>query len=84
MSMTFSDFPGDEVAGGEKVVIALTVASVRQAGVFDTDLLYRIKVTAPNSSGILTLLSCARIPWPGLSASAGDDRRVGSLAPPAG
>jgi hypothetical protein len=38
-------FPSDDTAGGDKVVIALTFASVPQAGVLDSDLLYRILVT---------------------------------------
>jgi Domain of unknown function (DUF4331) len=37
-------FPSDDVAGGEKVVIALTFAAVPQAGVLDPDLLYRIRI----------------------------------------
>lgn len=39
-------FPSDDTTGGEKVVIALTFASVPQTGVFDTDMLYRIQITA--------------------------------------
>ena len=39
-------FPSDDVAGGEKVVIALTFAAVPQTGVLDPDLLYREKITA--------------------------------------
>ena len=39
-------FPSDDSSGGEKVVVALTFAPVPQTGVFDTDLLYRILVTA--------------------------------------
>lgn len=39
-------FPSDDTAGGEKVVIALTFASVPEAGVLDSDLLYRILITA--------------------------------------
>ncbi len=35
-------FPSDDKTGGEKVVIALTFASIPKAGVFDPDLLYRI------------------------------------------
>src|ERR1051325_4677684 len=38
-------FPSDDRAGGEKVVLALTFASVPQAGVLDPDLLYRVRVT---------------------------------------
>lgn len=37
-------FPSDDKAGGEKVVIALTFASVPKAGTFDTDMLYRIRI----------------------------------------
>ena len=40
-------FPSDDVAGGEKVVIALTFASVPATGVFDPDVLYRILIS-PN------------------------------------
>src|ERR1700737_3069817 len=39
-------FPSDDAAGGEKVVIALTFAAVPETGVFDTDMLYRIQITA--------------------------------------
>src|SRR5437762_3933121 len=39
-------FPSDDTTGGEKVVIALTFASVPETGVFDTDMLYRIQITA--------------------------------------
>jgi len=39
-------FPSDDTTGGEKVVIALTFASVPEAGVFDTDMLYRIQISA--------------------------------------
>src|SRR5262245_16406324 len=38
-------YPSDDTEGGEKVVIALTFASVPEAGVFDTDMLYRILVS---------------------------------------
>ncbi len=37
-------YPSDDTEGGEKVVIALTFASVPETGVFDTDMLYRILV----------------------------------------
>jgi hypothetical protein len=37
-------FPSDDASGGEKVVIALTFASVPEAGVFDQDMLYRILI----------------------------------------
>ena len=36
-------FPSDDTSGGEKVVVALTFASVPRTGVFDSDFLYRIK-----------------------------------------
>jgi hypothetical protein len=39
-------FPSDDVAGGEKVVIALTFASVPEAGTLDPDLLYRIRIAS--------------------------------------
>jgi hypothetical protein len=37
-------WPADDTAGGEKVVIALTFASIPKTGVFDTDMLYRILI----------------------------------------
>ena len=37
-------FPSADTSSGEKVVIALTFASVPQAGVFDSDMLYRIRI----------------------------------------
>ena len=37
-------WPSDDAAGGEKVVIALTFASIPKTGVFDSDMLYRILV----------------------------------------
>src|SRR2546426_7308660 len=37
-------FPSDGRAGGEKVVVALTFASVPRAGVFDIDVLYRLRI----------------------------------------
>jgi hypothetical protein len=40
-------FPTDDSSGGEKVIIALTFASVPATGVFDPDLLYRILIS-PN------------------------------------
>jgi hypothetical protein len=40
----FFGFPSDDRSGGEKVVLALTFASVPKAGVFDTDMLYRIRI----------------------------------------
>jgi hypothetical protein len=39
-------YPSDDTADGEKVVIALTFASVPEAGVFDNDMLYRILIGA--------------------------------------
>ena len=39
-------FPSDNSEGGEKVVIALTFASVPETGVLDTDMLYRIQLHA--------------------------------------
>jgi hypothetical protein len=39
-------FPSDDTTGGEKVVIALTFASVPETGVLDTDMLYRILMHA--------------------------------------
>ncbi|HJP95390.1 MAG TPA: hypothetical protein VJ875_25810 [Pyrinomonadaceae bacterium] len=38
-------FPSADTDGGEKVVIALTFASVPATGVFDTDMLYRIQIS---------------------------------------
>ena len=37
-------FPSDDRSDGEKVVIALTFASVPEAGIFDHDMMYRILV----------------------------------------
>ncbi len=37
-------FPSDDKTGGEKVVVALTFASIPDTGIFDTDLLYRINL----------------------------------------
>ena len=37
-------WPADDTAGGDKVVIALTFASVPKTGVFDPDMLYRILI----------------------------------------
>lgn len=39
-------YPSADRTGGERVVIALTFASVPEAGVFDTDMLYRIRLLA--------------------------------------
>ena len=38
-------YPSDDRSDGERVVIALTFASVPTAGVFDTDMLYRLQIT---------------------------------------
>ncbi len=47
----FFGFPSSDTAGGEKVVLALTMASVPDTGVFDSDMLYRMQVVAaPRSS----------------------------------
>ena len=37
-------FPADDRTDGEKVVVALTFAPVPRTGIFDTDLLYRLKL----------------------------------------
>lgn len=37
-------WPADDKSGGEKVVLALTFASIPETGVFDSDMLYRINV----------------------------------------
>lgn len=37
-------FPSDDTQGGEKVVIALTFASIPHAGTLDPDMLYRIQI----------------------------------------
>jgi hypothetical protein len=37
-------WPSDDTTGGEKVVIALTFASIPKTGVFDTDMLYRVLI----------------------------------------
>jgi hypothetical protein len=39
-------WPSDDEVGGERVVIAQTFAHVPETGVLDTDLLYRLRVTA--------------------------------------
>src|SRR5919205_1114558 len=39
-------FPSADKTDGERVVIALTFAAVPEAGVFDTDMLYRILMHA--------------------------------------
>jgi hypothetical protein len=45
-------FPSDDKKDGEKVVVALTFASIPKAGVFDTDLLYRIQFDPDPRTGI--------------------------------
>jgi hypothetical protein len=37
-------FPADDESGGERVVIALTFASIPKAGVLDPDMLYRVRI----------------------------------------
>lgn len=39
-------FPSDDTSAGENVIIALTFASVPETGVFDADMLYRLKMTS--------------------------------------
>jgi hypothetical protein len=39
-------FPSNDTSGGEKVVIALTFASIPEPGVLDNDMLYRIQIVA--------------------------------------
>jgi hypothetical protein len=39
-------WPSDDKAGGEKVILALTFASIPKAGVLDPDMLYRIRLDA--------------------------------------
>src|SRR5207245_1197388 len=39
-------WPSDDTSGGEKVVIALTFASVPEAGTLDPDLLYRVRIAS--------------------------------------
>lgn len=61
-------FPSDDKTGGEKVVVALTFASIPKAGVFDQDLLYRIQFdpdprTGPSmgdSNSLVALLDYAK------------------------
>src|ERR1041385_6358184 len=46
-------FPSGDTDDGEKVVIALTFASVPATGVFDTDMLYRIQISGdPRVGGV--------------------------------
>jgi hypothetical protein len=44
-------FPSGDTAGDDKVVIALTFASVPQAGILDPDMLYRIQVAPDRRLG---------------------------------
>lgn len=39
-------WPADDRSDGDKVVLALTFASIPRTGVFDTDMLYRIRIDA--------------------------------------
>ena len=39
-------FPIDDTGDGEKVLVALTFASVPETGVFDNDMLYRLRITS--------------------------------------
>ena len=41
----FFGFPSADTDGGEKVVLALTFASIPSTGVFDTDMLYRMQIS---------------------------------------
>ncbi len=58
-------FPSDDRQGGEKVVVALTFAAVPHAGVFDNDMLYRIRFApdrravrpGPGDQSLATLLA---------------------------
>lgn len=44
-------FPSSDTEGGEKAVIALTMANIPETGVFDADMLYRVQMVAtPRSS----------------------------------
>jgi hypothetical protein len=63
----FFGFPSADQSGGEKVVLALTFASIPKAGVFDTDMLYRIRVDPdprvardPNDQGLDAMLRYAK------------------------
>jgi hypothetical protein len=40
----FFGWPADDSSGGEKVIMALTFASIPRAGILDPDLLYRILI----------------------------------------
>ena len=58
-------YPSADRTGGEQVVIALTFASVPEAGVFDTDMLYRIQAPGRAASrgpvtGIPAWRRCSR------------------------
>lgn len=44
-------WPADDKSGGEKVILALTFASIPSTGVFDTDVLYRIHVDPDPRAG---------------------------------
>ena len=49
----FFGFPSADTDGGEKVVMALTFASIPEQGVFDTDMLYRMLISpGPRIGGV--------------------------------
>jgi hypothetical protein len=73
-------FPSNDVAGEEKVVIALTFASVPATGVFDPDILYRILISPnpriapplkddPSLEGILKYFKAVKEKYLGLKPS---------------
>lgn len=45
-------FPSDDKTGGEKVVVALTFASIPTTGVFDTDMLYKLNFDPDRRAGL--------------------------------
>src|SRR5271156_4315927 len=64
-------FPSADTSGGEKVVIALTFAATPQTGVFDQDMLYRIRIATdrrlvrssgeePSLDGLLVYLEAVK------------------------
>ena len=56
----FFGFPSADTDGGEKVVIALTFASMPHTGVFDTDMLYRIHIAPARECPQLRLVGLVR------------------------
>src|SRR5215216_4547748 len=48
----FFGFPSADTHGGEKVVMALTFASIPETGVFDTDMLYRMQIAPGARVGV--------------------------------